>query len=74
MVDERPYAERPAARPDPNRIKASDAEAADSTARVEAEAAGGEGKPTSDGGGCSNGCLGFFVVAVVIGFIVLILV
>ena len=73
MPDERPYADRPAARPDPNRIKARDAEPAepaepaDYASRV--KAANGGVTPT-DNGGCWAGCLGFIVVAAVLGFIV----
>ncbi len=53
MSDERPYAERPAARPDPNLIAARDA-----------DTAAGAGKP---GSGSNGG--GFFMVFVVIAVV-----
>jgi hypothetical protein len=50
MSDERPYAERPAARPDPNLIAARDA-----------DAAGGAGKPGSGPTPFGDGCVWIFL-------------
>jgi hypothetical protein len=57
MSDDRPYAERPAARPDPNLIAARNA-----------DAAGGAGKPTpgSSGGGCIMVFVAFVVIAMLV--------
>lgn len=58
MADEpRPYSERPAARPDPQRIAAQEAEG------------GGGQPPPAGGGGCLTGCVVILVLGGVLALI-----
>lgn len=59
MADEpRPYSERPAARPDPQRIAAQEAE-------------GGGSQPTPGaGGGCGTGCFVILALGGIVGVLI----